>query len=280
MDEPQIGRTRHTASEYGLLNGPSFDFRLDRAEVSPDLAGHVERHWMTSWNLPGGQRRPVTLLPHPCVNLVYEGGALIAFGVGRELFTYACEGTGRAFGVKFRPGGFQPYLGRPMTELTDGGIPLSALWGEIDAGLFAHDLSRARRLDDLVEAAEFHLRRHPPRPDPQIDHVGEIIQVMLHDRTVQRVEDVAERFSLSPRSLQRLFGKYVGVTPKWVLQRYRLHEAAARLAAEHTRPWAEVAVELGYFDQSHFIRDFTRAVGMTPAAYSEACAQDRAPIST
>jgi AraC-like DNA-binding protein len=64
-----------------------------------------------------------------------------------------------------------------------------------------------------------------------------------------------------------------------VLQRYRLHEAAARLAEGASGTWAEVAVELGYFDQSHFIRDFTRAVGMTPVAYADACNRRQEPVS-
>ena len=82
------------------------------------------------------------------------------------------------------------------------------------------------------------------------------------------------------RTLQRLFERYVGVSPKWVLRRYRVHEAAARLAdGGSTITWAEVAAELGYFDQSHFIRDFTAAVGMTPAAYADACRTHRAPVS-
>ena len=94
---------------------------------------------------------------------------------------------------------------------------------------------------------------------------------MLHDRSVSRVDDVTERFGLTARTLQRLFQRYVGVSPKWVLRRYRLHEAAAALAREQHRPWAEVAADLGYFDQSHFIRDFTAAIGLTPGAYAQAC---------
>jgi AraC-like DNA-binding protein len=93
------------------------------------------------------------------------------------------------------------------------------------------------------------------------------------------VEDVVERFGIAPRTLQRLFARYLGVSPKWVLRRYRLHEAAARLAAEQDRPWAEVAAELGYFDQSHFIRDFTAAIGLTPVAYAQACRTQQEPIS-
>ncbi|HEU5107838.1 MAG TPA: helix-turn-helix domain-containing protein, partial [Micromonosporaceae bacterium] len=132
---------------------------------------------------------------------------------------------------------------------------------------------------DLVAAAERHLRAHWPEPDPEVATVGRIVNALLHDRTVTRVSDVSNRFDIAPRTLQRLFERYVGVSPKWVLRRYRVHEAAARLAEGSSEGWAEVAVQLGYFDQSHFIRDFTRAVGMTPAAYAEACRRNVAPLS-
>jgi AraC-like DNA-binding protein len=134
-------------------------------------------------------------------------------------------------------------------------------------------------VDQLIALAEAFLRERWPAPDSQVELVGRIVAALLHDRTITRVDDVTEHFGISPRSLQRLFQRYVGVSPKWVLRRYRLHEAAAVLAREHHRPWAEVAADLGYFDQSHFIRDFTAAVGMTPVAYAEACRRQVEPVS-
>ena len=80
------------------------------------------------------------------------------------------------------------------------------------------------------------------------------------------------RFGLSARSLQRLFRRYVGVGPKWVLQRYRLHEAAERIADGEGGDWAAFALELGYFDQAHFIKDFKALVGCSPAEYAAICA--------
>jgi AraC-like DNA-binding protein len=77
---------------------------------------------------------------------------------------------------------------------------------------------------------------------------------------------------LSTRELQRRFSRYLGVGPKWVLQRYRLHEAAERIAAGGRGDWAGVAAELGYADQAHFIRDFRAVVGCPPGAYAAACA--------
>jgi AraC-like DNA-binding protein len=72
---------------------------------------------------------------------------------------------------------------------------------------------------------------------------------------------------LSKRPLQQLFNEYVGVGPKWVINRYRLHEVIERMAAQGPVSWTELALELGYFDQAHFIRDFKALVGCSPAAY-------------
>jgi AraC-like DNA-binding protein len=267
-----------TTSEYGVLGVPGEHFSLERVPASADLADLVERYWLVRWRLPPGHRDAVTLLPQPCVNLVFDRGLVTINGVGRERFAYPYTGTGRVFGVKFRPGGFRPFLGGPVAELTDQVRPAATLWGTAAERLGA-ELARAPGLDDLVAVAERFLRAHRPEPDPEVATVGRIVHALLHDRTVTKVDDVVTRFGIPARTLQRMFERYVGVSPKWVLRRYRVHEAAARLAEGGHDSWAEVAVELGYFDQSHFIRDFTRAVGMTPAAYADACRRRAAPIS-
>jgi AraC-like DNA-binding protein len=77
-----------------------------------------------------------------------------------------------------------------------------------------------------------------------------------------------EQRRLGKRTLQQLFSSYVGVGPKWVINRYRLHEALERLQEGAHINFAELAMELKYFDQDHFIRDFRKLVGCKPAAYT------------
>ncbi len=93
---------------------------------------------------------------------------------------------------------------------------------------------------------------------------------MLADHSLSRVEDVAARHGLSVRALQRLFRRFVGVGPKWVLQRYRLHDAVTAIdtAPGVMADLAGLAASLGWSDQSHFTRDFTAAVGVSPHAYA------------
>jgi AraC-like DNA-binding protein len=88
------------------------------------------------------------------------------------------------------------------------------------------------------------------------------------DRTMRRVEELAAEEGVSPRSLQRLFAAHVGVSPKWVILRYRIHEALERAETEREIDWAELATELGYSDQAHLTRDFTATIGVPPTAYA------------
>ena len=69
------------------------------------------------------------------------------------------------------------------------------------------------------------------------------------------------------RALQRLFADYVGVGPKWVIQRFRILEAAAAALSDAPVDWAGLAQELGFSDQAHLTRVFSQVVGTPPAAY-------------
>ncbi len=81
------------------------------------------------------------------------------------------------------------------------------------------------------------------------------------------------RASTSVRALQRLFRRFVGVGPKRVLQRYRLQDAADLIDTGQVDDLASLAVDPGWFDQSHSSRDLRDAVGVTPSDYLAQAAQ-------
>ena len=87
------------------------------------------------------------------------------------------------------------------------------------------------------------------------------------------LQNFPPRCGLHERTLQRLFTKYVGLSRKWVIQRFRLHEAAEQLAAGGAASQAALSLEPGYSDQAHFVRDFKAIVGVSPGAYAKAAAR-------
>lgn len=237
-----------------------------------DLAPFVEHFWTVVWEVSEPGAREV--LPHPSVHLVLEAGASRVAGVPRGRFTRTLAGRGRVLGTKFRPGGFHPFLSGSVTRITARTVGLDELFGALADGLEREALAEQEPLRAFERVQEF-LRALRPKADPLVDTVAAIAARAAEDREIVRVDQLAAAFGLGVRRLERLFREYVGVSPKWVIQRYRLHEAAERLAADPTLDGATLAHDLGYADQAHFVRDFKRWVGRTPADYARHLGEDR-----
>ncbi len=172
-------------------------------------------------------------------------------------------------GTKFRPGGFAGLLDDDVATLTDRAVPLGEFFGP--AGDALADEVRAVSGDRAATAVvERFLRERVPPSETRLALVTRIMDLLLEDASITRVDQLAARLHLSARTLQRLFARYVGVSPKWVLRRIRLHEAAERIAEGRDGDWATIALELGYSDQAHFIRDFKALVGASPGQYAPA----------
>ncbi|WP_408996299.1 helix-turn-helix domain-containing protein, partial [Streptomyces scabiei] len=124
--------------------------------------------------------------------------------------------------------------------------------------------------DTRVAALDTFLTGLAPDPDPQADLAMALVTRIRADRTIRRVADFARAEGVSVRVLQRLFSAYVGVGPKWVILRYRIHEALERAETDRAVDWAALAADLGYADQAHLVRDFTATVGVPPRAYAQA----------
>ena len=263
-----------TETTHGILRPDAgrMHFELRRRSPAEDLAGHVERHWTVRWDLGGGPPFTQEILPHPCVNLVAEPGRIAVYGIPLGRSPHRLEAAGIAIGTKFRPGGFGGFLPCPASDLNDRAVSLGELFGADGTRLQRRLAVLDGAEDEHIEVVEQFLRERLPAPDPRYELVRAVVDSMLHAGPSTTVADLAGQHAVSPRTLQRAFSDFVGVGPKWVLRRYRMHEAAERIAAGEAGDGASLALDLGYFDQSHFIRDFTAQIGMPPSVYERTCA--------
>ena len=122
----------------------------------------------------------------------------------------------------------------------------------------------------MTALAEALLCSFLPSRDPVAEQVADMVACITADPALRRVDELAAASGLTARSLQRLFADYVGVSPKWVMRRARLHEAAERADSGEQVDWAELAASLGYADQAHLTRDFTATIGVPPTRYAPA----------
>jgi AraC-like DNA-binding protein len=249
-------------------------YRHERYHPSPDLELYVEHFWVVEWDLRGQAPERAETLPHPNLHMIFEqDGKSRIRGPARAKFSTVLEDKGEVFAVKFTPAGFYPFVGVPVSRFSNTATSLYEVFGtegdELDHAVLSDetDLSRVNRIEDF-------LRARRPEPDENVRVITEIVYSIAKDRGILKVDDLSQRYKLNKRTLQRLFERYVGASPKWVIQRYRLHEAAEQLGAGALHNYADLAVTLGYSDQAHFVRDFRALIGVSPAAYAKAARQN------
>jgi len=272
---PTVGPPRGVLQPAEPHGGGFFHQRL---APSPDLTPWIQHFWFVRWDLRGITPRLQETLPHPSCYLLFEHdleqsphAALVpnnceVSGVCTGRFSRQMEGWGRVFGIKFRPGGLRPFLNDSVSTLTDRVVPAEEIFGPSILEL----ASAVRGMEGAEEMAAatgaFFTKRLPP-PNSSSILSAELVDTILNDPSILTVEELASRRGIGVRSLQRLFRDYVGVSPKWVIRRYRLHEVVERFHSGQPFDGAQLALDLGYADQAHLINDFRTLVGYTPSEY-------------
>jgi len=260
--------------------GPSRPIHV-KCPPSSALAPFVEHYWVTKWDRRGQPARNAVSLLDPCIHLHVQDGRATVMGLVRGMFRMRIEGVGCVVGVKFRPGGFYPFVRQPTVGWTDRVVPAEDVFdgaGEPHAA-WARELSTAAVEcpgDAAAHAAvitthlDAFLGARLPARDLVAEHVADLVALIATSADMRRVRDLVRASGRSERTLHRLFARYVGASPAWVIRRHRLHTAAERLTAHPGTDVAAVAWEMGYADQAHFIRDFRSTIGITPGAYVQA----------
>lgn len=245
---------------------------IARYAASADLADLVTRYWVPVWSLAPGVVATQRVLQHPVCTVVVTGSYAVFTGVATGLSVVDLSGQGWAVGTMLRPAAGRLLWGAPVRDVTDRQVPLAQLESLDGAALtdgireaMAAQPEEAANQTRAIRVVEEALRPLLPADADGLLVNGLVDLLECRDDIVQ-VGQLGDLVGLGERSLQRLTADRLGLSPKWLVQRRRLHAASERLKAG-TAVLADVAADLGYADQAHFTRDFKRFTGMTPGAF-------------
>ncbi len=235
---------------------------------SAPLAPLIAHYWWVRWDVAEAQT--FESIPHPVSHLVIEGPSFHLHGPAKTRFRKALSGQGWALGIKFRPAMFRSFAGLvKRAERADGAahdlFPDATDW----VAAVRETPSPSARIAVIEEWLTPRFARCSPI-DAEVFRLRDLIEEAAVEPTLRRVEQLSRRTGWSVRQLQRRCAREVGLSPKWILRVYRLHEAIARLEDEQVS-FAALAQELGYADQAHFARDFKAITGKTPSQVATKC---------
>ncbi|MGB0132500.1 AraC family transcriptional regulator [Dokdonella sp.] len=261
--------TREVGPARGILRTGVASGKFHHARIAPceALREVVQHFWSVRWDLRGHPAQTRETLPHPNVHLVFDALGARVYGIQAGRFSTILEGQAGVFGVKFRPGGFRSLLGRPLSTIRNRTLTAAEIMAP-----HAQVLAKIDPMDDddlgKATAVECMLLGMGAAVGSQGRQAACIVDDIADNQDLLTVEQLTSRWAMTIRSLQRLFNEQVGVSPKWVINRYRIHEVIERLSKGIPTDWTRLALDLGYFDQAHFIRDFKRLVGCAPGEYA------------
>jgi AraC-like DNA-binding protein len=248
----------------------------------PPLAAHVDMIWAAEREaLPHDRER---MLPTGCVDIVipllqdsvirFDGlestepqhfkGAVVQ-GPHDRFIVRGTGGASSVVGVHFKPGGARAFFGGALGDLRGRTVLLEDVWGP-SVRTLRDDLQACASPSQRVRLLEVFLigRMTMVDLDPVVAFALHRFQMAPSSAWIQPVQTES---GCSPAQFIQRFQSEVGLTPKRYTRVLRFNAVLGRLVRRGPREWAEVALDAGYFDQSHFIHEFKTLTGLTPSAY-------------
>ncbi len=220
-----------------------------------------------------GQPLVHQVLPDNCIDILCQDQQDASFAVGmmtKPINVVSC-GLVQTVAARFRPGAAARFFQLPLYQLNDGRTDLQQLWGHALAArlgdaLWTDPLSDAQRMHILQDFLLLRLRNHPlPAASGMAAHAVALIE---HARGGVRVDQLAAQLKVSRQHLALQFRQQVGISPKLFarISRFRAVNSALKQLPAHA-DWAQVALQYGYYDQSHLIHDFQDFARASPEAW-------------
>ncbi len=256
----------------------------------PPLAPYVRCFWVLEDPHAAHGSAPERVVPDGCCEIIVHFGSrfrrveddgravaqrrsVVAGQITRHLLLTP-TGPAGMIGVRFRPGGARPFVGAPVHELQGDVLGLEETWGadaaELEERVAACADDRAR----VAVTSAALLRRlelaRPLRPETRL-----AVTALVSSSGGVAVAELARRVGWGRRRLERAFRDEVGLSPKVLARVLRFQSVVQRsvlpaATASRTPQWAILALDAGYADQSHMVREFRAFAGLSPTQYAAA----------
>lgn len=236
-----------------------------------DVDDLVRQFWVPEWDMPAGKVHRSLVLTYPACNLVAEPHGFALHGPTTRISHRDLSGRGWAVGALLLPAA-SALVELDVASIIDGerdlpGEPvLDAIREQMNERRPNRHAASTRLLSDWLAARK--ATRWPDGMPDEVNAANTLFSLVNADDSVLRLDDLAGRLQLSPRTVQRIARRYIGFTPAAMIRRRRLQNAAQRVRTGTSL--TEVAADLGYSDQAHLTRDFRDVLGLTPGQWRPA----------
>lgn len=263
-------------SDYRPIQPPKLQQNLQRPgysyrEYAPckNLVPHVACYWTLDFHADG-RNQLHRIIPDGCVDIIINRQspfcwkAAFVEGLMAQFEILNLSQTQSLFGIRFYSESAQSFLKSPVSAFVGQHAFLEDIWGT--EGLFmVEEILTADAVPEIIEIVERNLSQvlsfnHTPSNSLLLTSM----QYMYACKGIISTSDLAEKLSFSERHLRRIFERELGLSPKEMLSIVRFQSMLQELYSGAYSSFTDIAMKYGYYDQSHFIKNFKRYYGILP----------------
>ena len=245
-------KLNHLIKSYWLVDSEG-ENSIQRQKIIPDGFTEIIFHYKEPFriNIEG--------------NWQIQSKHLLAGQIRNHFFL---ENTGYSgmFGIKFKPAALTQLFDLEMASLTDKVLDLNkAIGAKLD--FIADCIHSDKDIEVKVKEIDDFLIELYHKSNLENNSISAILDLILENKGMISIKEIRGKFEITERSLERLFQRYVGLSPKFYCRIIRFAHIF-ELIQQKDYSWADLSYLSGFFDQSHFIKNFKEFTGEEPSQYA------------
>ncbi|HEY1045110.1 MAG TPA: helix-turn-helix domain-containing protein [Bacteroidia bacterium] len=256
---------------------------MNYKEFSPseELNGFVKCYWTLeneAEKIPTRQN----IVPDGCMEMIFQIGDLykqyissdeaivqprcFVFGQITKPLEIEATGTSNIFSVRFHPDGFLPFSSIPLKELENKANDLTDIFGT-KGNQLASDVLSEIDTDSRIKVIESFLLNELNEDLVKDKIAKDTVETIFKVNGQTSIEELSQKLNVNRRQIERKVMQSIGLSPKQLSKTIRLNNTLKSIIKADNTTLTEIALENGYFDQAHFIKDFKELTGLTPKQF-------------
>lgn len=250
-------------------------------DVDEQLQPFVKCFW--SLDAPAteiGQRQRI--IPDGCMEMIIHYGDLyeqfledgsgiiqprcFVFGQITTPLEIAPTGVSVIIAARFQPDGFFPFTNFPLEKMENKAVPLNKLFGDA-AEAFEIKILDSKNTEERIGIITDFLLTRLDNPEARNRITAASIELLMETKGLLNVEELSSHLQVNRRQLERNFSTAIGLSPKQLSKAIRLQASLKMMQQNKQDNLTSLALENGYYDQAHFIKDFKEFTGLSPKQF-------------